>query len=191
VSRARIGVVVLLALLLGGAARHEWLAGRTAMQESRAALALGKTHPATVAARRAAEAAVPGSPYAEQGYEELAILARAAEAEGRLADAAFAWRAMRSSAEATWPARAARGRVAEAEAGILRIAASSASLGRNGATPGANGAPEGVLRRELAKSDPPTLWLPSTIGWALALLLFFLAPRLARPSRGPIGESPV
>jgi hypothetical protein len=115
----------LLFLGLGAAGANEWALGKQAMSESRHALALGKVREATVLARRAAEATIPGSPYAAQGFEELEIIARAAEAQGKLHDAAFAWSAMRSAAEATRPCPAAAGRLEEALAGMLRVARAS------------------------------------------------------------------
>lgn len=176
-----------LAMLLGAAAHHERSAGETALKESKVLLALGKVHAATVSARRAAEAAAPGSPYANEGYAELEIIARAAEVEGRTGDAAFAWRAMRSASEASFPAGAAKGRVEEAEAGILRTAESPVAAGAIDAAC----APDDVLRRQLAKNQPPSPWLPSILGWALLALLIGLARRSLRAPNEPSGESPV
>jgi hypothetical protein len=152
-----------LAALFGSAELAAVRSGKVAMDESRAALALGRVRDATVLARRAAEAAVPGSPYAAEGFVMLGSIARAAEVSGRNEEAAFAFRAMRSAAVAVRPSRVADGRIEEAEAGMLRIAASPLAS-RSGAVPAA---PENILRSELAVSGPPSPWLPSLLGWLL------------------------
>jgi len=157
--RAVLLGLLFISLALASAGISEWSAGRRAIEDSDKALALGKVHDATVLARRAAEAAVPGSPYASLGYRRLEAIAQAAETQGKLADAAFAWRAMRSAAEATWPAPAGRGRVDEADAGIRRVAA----------------APTPVRPGNIT---PPSPWLPSLLGWALLVTLAASAHRL-------------
>jgi len=190
VRRVAVFALVLLAMPLGAAELHEWTAGRRAMEESDVALRAGNVRNATLSARRAAEAAVPGSPYPARGYARLEVLARTAEREGRLADAELAWRAMRSAVEATFPAPAAQGRREEAEGGILRLAASPlpSSAGPR--------APEGVLRHDLTKGEPPSPWLPAALGWTgLAMLAGAYRRRLGPAARAaeasaPIGESP-
>ena len=132
-----------VSMLLGIAATEEWYSGARAMRESDALLARGKSRPAAVQARRAAEAALPGSPYPARGYARLEAIAMAAEVEGRSEDAAFAWRAMRSAALATQPAAAGHGKVAIAEEGILRVARSPVG--------GVASAPESILRAQLAE----------------------------------------
>jgi hypothetical protein len=160
-----LGGLLCIVLALTAAGVTEWSAGKQAIEASRTALALGKVHEATALARRAAEAAVPGSPYALEGFVELEIIARASEAQGRFDEAAFAWRAMRSAAEATRPARASNGRIEEAEAGMLRTA-SLASV----SSPVVLGAPQSPLRMTLGA--PPSLWMGAALGWvALALAI--------------------
>jgi hypothetical protein len=191
--RALLGGLLLCLAMFTAAELHEWSGGRDAMQESDRALSLGNVRDATVAARRAAEAAVLGSPYSGQGYARLEVLARAAETEGRVDDAAFAWRAMRSAAVATRPAKESQRRVDEAVSGILHLAPdaspadrSAANLGLGLTTPrqiraravDAPGAPIALLRRELASGEPPSPWLPSALGWGALALLVALAHRL-------------
>jgi hypothetical protein len=168
--------LVLLVALLGVAEGHEWSAGADAVEESDVALARGEVKEAIVQARRAAEAAVPFSPYPREGYERLESIARGAELHGDLELAAFAWRAVRSASAATRPAVAARGRGAEANEGILRVARSS--LSSSFATRGAD---EIVLQDELASDETPSLWgsFGLTLGAiALAAGLAALARRI-------------
>jgi hypothetical protein len=117
-------------LLLGVAGATEWSIGASAMKETDALLARGRTRQAIVAARRAAEAEVPGSPYPQLGYARLEALATAAEAEGKPEDAAFAWRAVREAAGATRPGCVGRGEVARADEGLRRTGQSSRSASR-------------------------------------------------------------
>jgi hypothetical protein len=185
-----LSALALAMMLVGAAGAHEWSAGKDATQESDSALARGEVREATVAARRAAEAVVPLSPYASQGHARLEAIARAAEAEGRLGDAAFAWRAMRSAAVATRPAKDSQTRVEEADKGILRVASAEATRGAvsGGGVPGA---PEAILRRELARGEPPSPWLLSAIGWVALALLAALAYGLGCvATRGPWASSP-
>jgi len=140
------GVLMVLAcgsILLGVAGASEWSAGARAMRESDLLLAQGKSRQAAVQARRAAEAAVPGSPYPARAYARLEAIAMAAEVEGKADDAAFAWRAMRSAALATRPAEAGRGRVLLADVGILRVAASPVGVVAS--------APASILRAQLER----------------------------------------
>ena len=132
---------------------REWSAGAAAASESGAALARGDARMAIACARTAAEAAVPFSPYPEEGYARLESIARSAEQKGDLDVAGFAWRAMRSAATATRPASAATGRVAEADDGILSVARSSLASGV-----AMRGAGENVIRDELATDETPSPW---------------------------------
>jgi hypothetical protein len=153
-----VGAASLLALL-GVAGARAWSAGTVAMEESNLALARGDLKHAITGARAAAEAAVPFSPYPDEGYARLASIARAAEQKGDPDLASFAWRAMRSAATATLPATAAQGRVAEANDGILRLA--HAPLATSAATGLATrGADESVVRGELASDETPSPSLP-------------------------------
>jgi hypothetical protein len=136
--------------LLGMAERSEWSAGAVAMEESDVALARGDVRGAITHARRAAEAAVPFSPYPQEGYARLAAIARSSEQKGDRDVAGFAWRAVRSAAMATRPASVGRGHVAEAEDGIVRLARPSLT------TPLATGASEAVIRAQLAVDEVPS-----------------------------------
>ena len=154
--RAALFVAACIALLLGVAVANQWSLGARAMRDSDLLVAQAKWRDATKSARQAAEAAVPGLPYPARAYARLSAIAKAAEAAGRLDDAAFAWRAMRSAARATWPAEGARDEVALADEGILRVARSPAAARRpgGGTDPSAEvpSAPESILRAELAAS---------------------------------------
>jgi hypothetical protein len=184
------GAFALVIMLLAAAQAHEWSAGKDAIRESDIALSRGEVREATVAARRAAEAVAPLSPYAARGHEQLEVIARTAETEGRLDDAAFAWRAMRSAAVATRPAKDSQMRVEEADHGILRVASARATrmILSGGGVPDA---PEAVLLNELANGEPPSPWLLSAIGWAALVLLAGLTHRLWRgATREPWASSP-
>jgi hypothetical protein len=170
-TRARKGAAAALALfvgLLGVAGAHEWSAGRSALAESDAAIDRGEVRRAITLARSAAEAVVPFSPYAEEGYTRLAAMARTAEQKGDLDLAAFAWRAMRSAGVATRPANAARERMAEADEGILRLARTSLSMSMSLSRAG-RGADEAVIRDELSVDETPSPWVSLLVtGAALA-----------------------
>jgi hypothetical protein len=142
VIRGFLFVAAGVALLLLVGARSQWSLGEHAMRDSDAFLARGQARPSIVAARLAAEAAVPWSPYPAMGYARLEALARAAEVEGKPEDAAFAWRAMRSAAVATRPAAAGRDKIALADEGILRVA-------RMPARDGVGSAPPAILTSQL------------------------------------------
>jgi hypothetical protein len=163
--------------LLGVTETREWSAGAVAMKESDGALAQGDMRGAIVHARAGAEAAVPFSPYPEEGYERLKEVARSAEQKGDVELAGFAWRAVRSAAVATRPASAARGRVAEADDGILRLARSS--LAPNLATHATH---EGVIRDELSIDETPSPFLSLLVTFGALALAAALAA-LARAVR--------
>jgi hypothetical protein len=175
------GIVGLLALV-GTAAAHEQLEGKRAVVASDLALSRGDVREAIAQARSGAEAAVPGSVYPTLAYARLEAIARAAEAGGRLDDAAFAWRAMRSAARATEPAESARGRAEQAEHGIVHVAALPRPGHHEG---GALAAPERLLRQQLASDGLPAPIIPMALAWAtLAAFLGlarYSAVRGARP----------
>jgi hypothetical protein len=156
VIRAGLLVAACLSMLLGVAVHGQRSLGARAMRESDLALARGRWRDSAKAARLAAEAAVPGSPYPARGYARLSAIATISEAAGRTDDAAFAWRAMRSAARATWPAEGTRDEVALAEEGILRVARAPAAPSRPGGgtdpSAGVPSAPESILRAQLAAS---------------------------------------
>jgi hypothetical protein len=95
-----VGALVVLGVL-ATAAVHELRAGARAIAASDAASTHGDSRAAIDAAHDAAEAAMPGSPYPEQGYARLAAIARAAEMQRDDATATAAWRATRAAALAT------------------------------------------------------------------------------------------
>jgi hypothetical protein len=175
-TRVGFGLLGLVALL-GVTEAREWSAGADAVKESDVALAEGDARGAIVHARTAAEAAVPFSPYPEAGYARLEEVARSAERKGDLELAGFAWRAVRSAAVATRPANAAKGRVAEADDGILRLAGSS--LAPNLA---ARGSHESVIRDELSIDETPSPFLSLLITFGALALAAGLAA-LARAVR--------
>jgi hypothetical protein len=143
--RASLLVGACLSMLLGVAAESQWSLGAHAMRESDLALAQGRWRDSAKAARLAAQAAMPRSPYPARGYARLSAIATISEAAGRTDDAAFAWRAIRSAAKATWPAEGTRAEMALADEGILRVA-------RSGGASGVPSAPESLLRAQLAAS---------------------------------------
>jgi hypothetical protein len=143
--RGGLFVLLCLSMLLGVAVQSQWSLGARAMRDSELALAQGRWRNSAEAARLAAEAAAPRSPYPARGYARLAAIAKVSESAGRTDDAAFAWRAMRSAAMATWPAEGTRAEVALADEGILRVA-------RSPSPTGVPSAPESVLRAQLAAS---------------------------------------
>ena len=101
VARAGVaGFIALGAALSIGTAR-EIRTGAQAMRESDAALARHDTHGAMLAARDAAEACAPGSPYVRAGFARLESLARDAEARRDERSAISAWSAMRAAAAST------------------------------------------------------------------------------------------
>jgi hypothetical protein len=185
-TRHTIALAAAILMLLGGAWEREWSSGREAIRETDAAMSRGEVRDAVILARRAAEASVPGSPYAAMGYERLELLARSAEGQGRIDDAAFAWRAMRSAAVATLPASDSARRVDEADQGAFRVA-SARSL-PPAVVPGV---PRPALRHDRESDEPPSPWLLSALGWATLSLFAALVVRLGRMRRrGPWPLSP-
>jgi hypothetical protein len=177
--RAGLGLLALVALL-GVTETREWSAGADALEESDVALAQGDARGAIVHARTAAEAAVPFSPYPQAGYERLEEVARSAEQKGDLELAGFAWRAVRSAAVATRPAGAARGRVAEANDGILRLARSSLAS----SSLATRGTHESVIRDELSIEETPSPFFSLLVTFgALAFAAGFAALSRAVRSR--------
>jgi hypothetical protein len=168
------------AALLGVTEVREWSSGAVAIQESDAAVAQGDLRQGIERARRAAEAAVPFSPYPGEGYERLTSIALGAERKGDVDTASFAWRAVRSAAIATRPAWAAHGRVAEADEGIVRLARSSIATSL-----GVHGGGETVIRDELAMDETPSPWFSLLVASAALAIVAGLASRIAVRSRDP------
>ena len=107
-------------VVVGG---RQLLAGERAMAKSDAALEHGDVRGAIFAAREAAEALLPGSPFPGRGYARLGQIAHDAEARGDDAIAALAWRSARAAAVETRAAFVSNEtQITEANAGILRAA---------------------------------------------------------------------
>jgi hypothetical protein len=154
VSRGRAAAVVAILVVFGVLATftvREISMGARAIDDADAALARGDTRGAIAAARAAAEAVVPGSPYPARGYERLEGLARDAEGRGDDATALAAWQAMHAAALATEGpgVRTAAWRT-EADEGIARVG--SAHTGKP--EPGRPSAED--LLASLQRSDIPT-----------------------------------
>jgi hypothetical protein len=84
--------------VLGGAALRVVVDGRADLAASEAAWSAGDVAEATVRARRAALAFVPGASHVPRAYQKLREIAEQSEARGDLDAALFAWRAMRAAA---------------------------------------------------------------------------------------------
>jgi hypothetical protein len=173
VGRAGLGVVALLALLLGVSTARELSIGSEALLDADAAAARGDVATAIARARDAAEAAAPGSPYPRQGYARLEALARAAEAKKDEQGAIAAWGAMRAAATATSASFVgAEAWRALADGGLLRV---GAAVRRDGATEGDAAGEvrptEDTLRTALAREDAPPVGLLALL--ALGAAAFF------------------
>ncbi len=163
-ARRRLAVLRLIpfGLVLVGvlavAAGRELTQGARALADCDAARALGDQPEAVAAAKRAAEAVVPGSATATHGFERLAELGRDAERRGDEATAAAAWHAMRAAALAT---RAIGHDTGEwrtlSDEGLVRVAAQVAR-GTPANPPAANAPTESALRAALASDDTPSTW---------------------------------
>jgi hypothetical protein len=116
-------VVVVLGVLATGTVR-EIVVGERAIEDCDAAIEKSDPVAAIDAARTAAEALVPGSPYPERGYRRLETIAHDAEMRGDDAVASAAWRAMRTAALATEAVGASSAaRLDVANQGLARVGA--------------------------------------------------------------------
>ena len=123
---AAVAIAVVFGVLATATAR-ELSTGSRAVAEADAAIVRGDQGAAIAAARAAAEAVVPGSPYPTRGYERLEGLGRDAEARGDDATALAAWQAMRSAAVATHGVGVrTQGWLALANDSIVRVGAGAA-----------------------------------------------------------------
>jgi hypothetical protein len=163
-----VAAVAVVAGVLGVATVREIAIGARAVADADAALEQGDAAGAVAAARAAAEAVAPGSPYPSRGYARLEGIAKDAEARGDAATATSAWAAMRAAASAT---RGPLVRTApwqeEAEEGLLRVGAHPAPApGR----PNGDVAPsEETLLASLRRNDtPPTLSYAALAAGAIA-----------------------
>jgi hypothetical protein len=120
----RLGAAAALVVLavLGTGTVRELVVGARAVEDCDAALERNDPRAAIVAAREAAEALVPGSPYPERGYRRLETIAHDAEMRGDDPISGAAWRAMRSAALGTQAINASnRSRLEMANQGIARV----------------------------------------------------------------------
>ena len=124
-----LGAVV----LLGSAAVRVAMEGRAELTASDAAWSSGDVADATVHARRAAGAFVPGAAYVSRAYWRLREIAEQSEARGDPEAALFAWRAIRAAAigSRSWVTSHEEER-ARADVAISRISAAV----RAGSSPG-------------------------------------------------------
>jgi hypothetical protein len=116
--------IVLVAGVLATATTMQLRAGSRAIDASDAALVRADRPGAIDAARTAAEAVVPGSPYPTWGYRRLETIARDAEIHGDDETSTGAWRAMRAAALSTRGLGVRTGAwLAMANDGIARVGA--------------------------------------------------------------------
>ncbi len=142
-------------------------AGARAIERSDAALSRADRAGAIVAARDAAQAVVPGSPYPGLGYRRIEAIARDAEIHGDDAIAASAWRAMRAAALSTRGVGVSTGDwLDEANAGIARVGSLAASGGPDVAKRSDDLRPSEQSLLAAVKRDDT----PSTLGFALLAL---------------------
>lgn len=147
--------------VLASASVHLWMEGRDGMRASDEALAGGDRRAAIAAAKRAAQARLPGSPFPARGRERLAALSREAEAHGDCATATVGWRSLRAACASTTlgaPQACAR----DADDGIARLAVRAGTGDAQGED----------------DTSPPS-WLPLVVVLA-AVALVLLAGRGSR-----------
>src|SRR6185436_8253579 len=111
-------------VMLGSAALRVATVGRAELLASDNAWSAGDASEATVHARRAASAFVPGAAHVPRAYRKLREIAEQSEARGDPEAALFAWRAIRAAAigSRSW-LTAHDGERASADAAISRISA--------------------------------------------------------------------
>lgn len=154
-----IAAIVLVAGVLATATVVQLRAGARAITDSDAAMSRADRPGAIAAARAAAEAVVPGSPYPSWGYRRLETIARDAEIHGDDETSAAAWRAMRAAALSTQGIGVrTSGWLAMANEGIARVGARGWS-GPDAAKLQSDVRPtEQQLLEQLKREDvPPTL----------------------------------
>ncbi len=121
--RVALGLLLLLVFQAAITARLV-LEGERALAASDRAFDQGDVRTATLQARAAAIAYVPGAPHVDAAYERLIAIATGAEATGDRELAAAAWRAVRAAGNETrhlWVGRAAE--VARANQNLARLEA--------------------------------------------------------------------
>ena len=146
-------------VLLGSAAVRVAMEGRAELSASDTAWSAGDVADATVHARRAAGAFVPGAAYVSRAYRQLREIAEQSEARGDPEAALFAWRAIRAAAigSRSWLASHEEER-ARADVAISRISAAA----RAGSSPGRPAQTSETARayRAMMSADsaPPMAW---------------------------------
>jgi hypothetical protein len=165
--RASAIVIFVAGCILATATIVQVRAGARAIERSDAALSRADRPGAIAAARDAAQALVPGSPYPTLGYRRIEAIARDAEIHGDDTTAISAWRAMRAAALSTRAITVSTGDwLDEANSGIARVGSLAASGGPDVAKRSDEMRPtEQALLAALKRDDTP-----STLGFALLAL---------------------
>jgi hypothetical protein len=155
-------------IMLGSAAIRVGMEGRAELAASDTAWSAGDASEATVHARRAALAFVPGAPHVAGGYRKLRQIAEESEARGDPEAALFAWRAIRAAAigSRSW-LTAHEAERASADAAISRISAARSGTARPPGSPETSRAYRAMLSADAVPSMVWGLLLLSGAGlWA-------------------------
>jgi hypothetical protein len=147
--------------------------GRAELAASDTAWSAGDASEATVHARRAALAVVPGAPHVARAYRKLREIAEASEARGDPDAALFAWRAIRAAAigSRSWLTVHDDER-ASADAAISRISAARAGSSRSTPRSETSRAYRALMSAETAPSGRWGVLLLAGAGlWAAAGVL--------------------
>jgi hypothetical protein len=161
---AGAGVVLALVAL---ATLRQLAAGAESMRDATAMAEGGDVEGAIRAARRAAEAIVPGSPYPAQAYGLLEAIAERAEARGDGETALAAWHAARGASVATRSPFVRPHPVADRSSeAIARLAASPP-----GARTNAPAEPDPRIQELLARAAGPDGLAPLVLAAGAMLLL--------------------
>ncbi|MGC4091349.1 MAG: hypothetical protein QM756_26415 [Polyangiaceae bacterium] len=156
-ARSLLLVAALAVLALGVLALRTARSGQAALAESERAFDQGEVRESVRWAGRAATLSVPGADYVELAYRRLVIVARGAEAAGRLHLAAFAWNTVRGAAiDSATPGFGSRPELELANQNLARLASRLANGGTD------DPAAERELTRTLERPAGPSeegLWL--------------------------------
>ena len=191
-----MAVLLFLAVTLAAFAGRQAMLGAAAVRQCDAQLAVGDLAGAIDAARGAAEARAPFSPYPERGYSRLEAIARASEARDDDATAAAAWRAVRAAALATVTVGGPSPHLAAANEGLSRLSRSARTVAD--ARPADPAAFHDAMMTMLARDDTPSTasfvllgagGLAFFVGALQALLLAPGASRRARVVRASIAAA--
>jgi hypothetical protein len=144
--------------MVGSAALRVTMEGRAELSASDTAWSAGDASEATVHARRAASAFVPGAAHVPRAYRKLREIAEQSEARGDTEAALFAWRAIRAAAigSRSW-LTAHDDERASADAAISRIA-SAAHAGASRTTAAAPDSARGHRAMLSADVAPSSSW---------------------------------